>query len=574
MKFDYIKVIENRLSEEETEQLKSIYAPTVVAVPLTDARRCVCVTEEGEIRAYGVVGESPECPDGKKAYLSSFDGGVSWKTVYGKAPMDSARFFPKVHRYIGIDERDNALYVVISDKSIDDPDPRYIKVTDGRYIDSFLPNGSQYSDRIWFSAQKQMVSGVNYPIGFFYSDDFGETWTAVELPPIEEMPVTFPDKGARWIRCGSEPVVEEIAENCLMMLIRNGWDAFYKAYSYDGGETWTKPVSSTFYGHATTPFLLKLSDGGVIALWNNTRILPELDHNTQIPPLGQSIINGTWEDVFTNRDAAHAALSRDNGKTFTGYREILLNPIRNRSDFRTCGPWAKNLDKSVHQFQAWELPYGKILVAVGQNAASRRMLIFDVNWLTETGRSEDFRRGMEQVSTHQYLFSLSGSRSKTDDGHCAWNRVSGAVMAPDPTGCVRECVHISRVEDPRVFTKTQGLVWNFPMSRSGVFTAEVMAVEDTLRLILSDRWVNPSDDFLPVTEPYCIDLSKEDIGEGFRTVTVSFDVDNECVLYVDGERRKTLSRLHEVPTGISYAVLQCIAPSDSEGFYLRRVEKE
>lgn len=112
------------------------------------------------------------------------------------------------------------------------------------------------------------------------------------------------------------------------------------------------------------------------------------------------------------------------------------------------------------------------------------------------------------------------------------------------------------------------------MSRSGAFTSEVMVVEDTLRLILSDRWVNPSDDFLPVTEPYCIDLSKEDIGEGFRTVTVSFDVDNECVLYVDGERRKTLSRLHEVPTGISYAVLQCIAPSDSEGFYLRRVEKE
>ena len=58
-----------------------------------------------------------------------------------------------------------------------------------------------------------------------------------------------------------------------------------------------------------------------------------------------------------------------------------LNMIRNAPDFRVNGGNLSSADKSVHQFQAIELPGGKILVEYGQHEASRRIVIFDADWL-------------------------------------------------------------------------------------------------------------------------------------------------------------------------------------------------
>ncbi len=57
-----IDAIENRLSAEDKERLQAIYAPTVVATPLADARRHVCILRDGEIRSYGEVGGSHVTP--------------------------------------------------------------------------------------------------------------------------------------------------------------------------------------------------------------------------------------------------------------------------------------------------------------------------------------------------------------------------------------------------------------------------------------------------------------------------------------------------------------------------------
>ncbi|MFR5864082.1 MAG: hypothetical protein ACLUFV_02210 [Acutalibacteraceae bacterium] len=75
----------------------------------------------------------------------------------------------------------------------------------------------------------------------------------------------------------------------------------------------------------------------------------------------------------------------------------------------------------------------KVLVQVGQHANVRRLILFDVDWLYETDRAEDFRCGLGALSTQVYLRSVSGGfRGFT--GHCAWNRTNGAVPVPDPSG--------------------------------------------------------------------------------------------------------------------------------------------
>lgn len=74
-----------------------------------------------------------------------------------------------------------------------------------------------------------------------------------------------------------------------------------------------------------------------------------------------------------------------------------------------------------------------MLLCYGQHPACRRLLIFDSAWLYETGRRENFRHGLDSVSTQVYLKSVSGN-FRGVSGHCAWNRTNGAVLVPDPDG--------------------------------------------------------------------------------------------------------------------------------------------
>ena len=156
------------------------------------------------------------------------------------------------------------------------------------------------------------------------------------------------------------------------------------------------------------PTINRLKDGRLLFLWNNTTPLPEMNNP-----------NGKWEDVFTNRDALHAAISEDEGKTWIGFRELILNEDRNRKDFAASA----RADMSVHQTQIAELPKGKTLVSLGQGV-SRRLLIFDTKWLYETQRTIDPADGLNSVTTHQFVKGIKG--------HCAYNRIPGAELVKDP----------------------------------------------------------------------------------------------------------------------------------------------
>lgn len=50
----------------------------------------------------------------------------------------------------------------------------------------------------------------------------------------------------------------------------------------------------------------RLEDGRLLFFWCNTTPLPEME-----------TANGVWDDVFTNRDVTHVAISEDDGKTWT-----------------------------------------------------------------------------------------------------------------------------------------------------------------------------------------------------------------------------------------------------------------
>lgn len=566
----YLSALQNRLSDEQKDMLKQIYAPRVVGTPLSDSRRDVCVLPDGEIRAYGAVGRDKRTGEaGVWSYLSSYDCGLSWQMHYATGKVHSCTYFEDANIYIGIDKdapNEDGAYVFRSKIGPDDQDPERIKVCDGPIstICSFLPIKSDFSNRIWFTTER---SNPSKSVVFCYSDDYGVTWTTRELPTPENHAVTFPDKGLRWCKGNNtEPYVTELSEKHLFMMIRTAFDQFYVSHSYDNGDSWSAPAPSSFYGTNTTAFLLRLADGRVINFWNNTNALPI--------PLADS--NGHGEVAFNNRDAAHAAIT-ENGIDYIGYREILLNPIRERNDFRYFGGDFGTMDKSVHQFQAFELPYNKVLVSVGQNTASSRLMIFDIDWLYETEREYcSFKDGTAPLSAHTYTKSVYGSYFKAKDvgnGHCSYNRTHSALMVPNPEDPRYEVLSIAPLIDKRLISNIGGAVWNFPLSKKGRVSLEIKILEDAASISLSDRWYNPCDAYAPPRSQFHFQLDADRIGTDFCVVDIDYDTDSGKAVVHKGDTvlmETTMQTACE--TGMCYLIMQSVGDV-SEGYLIRSIKK-
>ena len=560
-------------------RLSDVFAPRVVVVPPTAAARDLCRTADGEIRHYGW-----GMADGKRrrVYISSRDNGLNWTTVVddekNAGPMVQS---PWSGEWVGFEGR-REVTLVRSKTGPGDRQPERTVLSWNRLeLRQLVPLRSR---RRWLAAFSDVncLSGACYRATTAYSDDDGRTWTRRDLRPVADVPRLSPgDKRPHWYNDGCEPTFAELADGSILLCVRTSGPhaAFYR--SEDGGETWLDGrISPDFWQTNTMPYLFRLRDGRLLFIWNNTAILPTREL-AEYPELKRGERSGQWESVFTNRDALHAAISDDDGRTWRGFRELALNTCRNAADFRELGngPCDEH-DKSVHQTQALELPDGKVLLAYGQNSAARRILIFDPDWLLEDSRTEDFRHGLGGVSTHLYVRSLSGGY-RGWAGHDAWNRVSGALLVRDPETddpppggqrSVREVLQLCRIRDPRLVCDRQGVVWNFPAARKGSLKIDCHVAGCGFRLTLSDHWMNPCDEVGPSLSPFSKPIDFPALREpGYHVLTVAWDGEAGTVtLSVDG-RRQDCQPLEKIPRfGFSYLHVQTLAEeTDARGAYFR-----
>ena len=536
-------------------QLTKVYEPTIVGTPPYNAFIGLVRLDNGEIRHYNYgQGSAVE----GAYYIRSLDDGFTWDTIHVADKWVGADVkSPITGEYLRLETGDQSVIAVRSKGGIDGEWTKnevYNSEAEGTYIMLKPPVFIREGKRALVGAHSTAHLGC----GVFYSDDDGMSWKRsqfVQAPAHEPGGV---HKGYRWNHGAVEPTVIEMNDGKIWMLARTAQDQHYESFSEDGGETWSEMQPSRFYGTITMPTMSRLNDGRLLFIWNNTTPLPEKEGP-----------DGRWEDVFTNRDVLHAAISEDDGKIWKGFRELYLNPNRNDFDYENADRSSSN-DMSVQQTQSVELPGGKVLVSLGQHEQVRKMLIFDPNWLDETSRKDDFSNGLGNWSTQLYKKGIVG--------HCAYNRTDGAQLVSNPDAPEKKVLKIARIDSEELEMHNQGAVWNFPALQKGRFETSVYVPKHSQggRLSLTDRWFNPTDTTTHMFAMYNLEL------EGFEknkwhNLVFEWDLtsNNKSCSVMDEEGRQisTLPLNEESLNGISYVhFISTAKEEDTEGFLVGGVE--
>jgi len=562
-----------------------VFAPVFVARPPSDAYIGLCKLPDGEIRHYNY----GEQRDEDTWYIYSRDGGMTWKS---KAPPKGASRAELLTR---ADQRDpiSGEYIRLTGSRHVTADPRASGTAlirssgghDGKWsARKVLPQRlGMLKPPIWIRGGKRIIVATQIStdwhtshIVMAYSDDRGRTWKLSKTATIPE--VRDWKRHARWNHGPCEPTVVELRDGRLWALMRTGRDSLWESFSNDGGETWSTPRASRFYACKTMPTIGRLSDGRILFLWCNTTALPPLPRSDVTRILMGNLRNyGINTDMFTNRDAIHAAISEDDGKTWIGFRELYLNPRRNNADYAMTG----GIDRGVHQSQFVELGDNKVLAAFGQHL-HRSMVVFDLKWLYEKRREDNFANGLRDWSVHTYFVGVHG--------HRALNRKEGGTLIAHPNKRGRKALHLCRPKDFELITENQGAVWNFPAARRGSFTTRVMPKRGGrgFRITLIDRWFNPTDLTAHRYAMFNLDVTGSRGRTGLRLTParwyeLRFEWDgltarkqHAARLYVNGKlqrRRLPLNRTSR--NGISYVQFISTATSeDPHGFLIESVKAE
>lgn len=574
-------VIELSLQGQSIEQ---IYEPVFVGRPPENAFNGLVQLPNGELRHYGF--EGPQRNPTDYLYIKSIDNGLTWQRIlisdtvqFAGESMPPATFNPYTGDFIRLAGTRNGTVFLKSSKGIDGP---YIKtlIDTNRHGMMRQPIFLKKRNRILVSCSGRSL--IQDSLGtmqsrVFYSDDNGDSWKITYVPVGPRFKPEWPHKKARWQNYAIEPTITELYDSSIWMLLRTSMDNLYETFSYDYGTTWSVPKPSRFYSTLTMPTLFRLKDGRLLIFFCNTTPLPEEDRSADTTLREEQKTGDGWEDVFTNRDAIHAAISDDDGKTWRGFRELYLNPLRNERDFATRGGTNVSLDKSVHQSQAVELPHGKVLLAFGQHPLVRAMIIFDPDWLNETSSYDDFKNGLSGWSTFKYFRGIKG--------HCAYNREPGAQLIDYPGNNGKKVLQIRHLQNSELVSDVDGAVWNFPSALKGSFTTRIFLRPEGKGGIISliDRWFNPTDTLAYHYAMYNLKfdgngkVENKDLIPSGKWVDLTFEWDDlktgSCRLIIDGKPSYFNIPINFTSlNGISYVHFQSVTDKeDKEGYLIESV---
>lgn len=399
-----------------------------------------------------------------------------------------------------------------------------IQLRNGRIVLPF----SCLTDRSWRNRGggfKDFTFVGRFDSTALYSDDEGNTW---HLSP-SHLVVPVPDIDAAY--GAVEPVVLQLKDGRVWMLIRTQMGRFYQSFSPDG-ITWSSPQPTSIISSDSPAGLLRLADGRILLLWNDCQRYPY---------------------AHGGRQVLHGAISSDEGKTWRGYREVVRDPLRNQpppphGDFGTAYPFPTLTAD------------GKVLLHTGQGKGRNFLVLLDPRWLEETRQATDFSRGLNDWS----VFGTKGATIVPEQGKPGTKVLS--LRKPDANW-------------------PSGAVWNFPGGRKGFVRMKVLFKSGFkgARLGLTDQFSPPFD-----SEDRFYNLFNLDVdGAGrlengaritlnrWHTLEMRWDCQKRnCQVILDGRKVETLPLLRET-SGVCYLRLRPTAQTtDDFGMLIESVSAD
>lgn len=385
----------------------------------------------------------------------------------------------------------------------------------------------------------------NNTITVVASDDAGASWRRL---PVRLTSPVYPDyNGANY--GAVEPALVQRGDGRLWMLFRTQTGYLYESSSRDG-KTWSEAEPSRFASSNSPAALLRLSDGRLLLLWNNSAMPPRHE----------------GDGVYGGRDALHAALYQEG--RWHGFREVLRDPSRHETP-------PKRGDRGTAYPTATETTDGRVVVATGQGERARRILRFDPDWLLQKAASDDFAHGLSRWTA----FTSVGPAERW------WrDRQTGPAVIEHPDAAGQRVMHLRHADAKAA---PDGAFWNFPAARLGRLTLRVQLQPGFKggHVALTDRLFDPTEDAIP-EHAMAVFLIEED---GKLPNGTSIPVGQWCDLMlrwdfntgrveasVDGESLWRGALQTEAPNGLSYLHLRSRPGNDTDpaGMMIDRVSAE
>lgn len=377
-----------------------------------------------------------------------------------------------------------------------------------------------------------------------FSDDEGKTWKKANA----RLTAPVPAEQATDQVGAVEPAPVVLPDGRLWMLMRTQTGRLYESFSRDGVE-WSAAAPSRFFSSDSPAALLRLGDGRILLIWNNCGIAEQVE----------------GRGVYGGRDALHAAISGDGGRTWNGFREIYLDPLQS--------VLTPNMDRGTSYPSVAETTPGHVVIATGQGPGRRVIITMDVDWLYIRNVEDRFADG-----------KISRWATFTEFGPALnWNRAraEGARLVAHPEQRQRSVLRLAR---PTADRPAEGAVWNFPAGLKGTFTTTVMLTEKrgTASIALTDHFTAPTAAAGEKSAVFRILLSGDKDNEtalhiepgSWHSVSLSWDLSKRsAIVAVDGTIRHELPAARQSDFGLSYVRFRTSSlPAEATDLLIERVQ--
>ena len=376
----------------------------------------------------------------------------------------------------------------------------------------------------------------------FHSDDGGRTWAKSSSDISSPCYPGFVGNNYG----ADEPSLIELKDGRLWMLMRTQTGFLYESFSSDRDETWSEGQPSRFTASSSPPVLWRMPDGRIFLLWNNC----------ESPPAHEGA------GVYVNRDALHAAVSEDEGKTWYGYREVYRDPLEYDSPPHT--------DHGAAYPAVPVMINDRVLFLTGQGTGRRNLVSLDPEWLTLKHHEDDFSDGLKGW----IAFKTIGPSERFIRARTHGPRLIGHPSRPGAS------VLWLRKPDENA---ADGALWNFPNGVKGKLTIRILLNEGFggASISLCDRSFKPTDDHSERLAIFTVPMAPDGmLGTGPRlaldtwhTLEFAWDLGEKgCCVSLDRMPDLVLDQQNLTGNGISYLHLRSKASTiDEAGFLVESV---